>query len=350
MPSLTNAWFADRAPGSGKQLIINGGANTVGINGVVGLGQPGSGGSSTPPATYAPLPEPGMVIPPPGSSTRPSFFLAFAAATGFKGNAAVALPTGLDGQTKWSLSCWLNFGTTNVVGFTPSPIFDVGGGFPGQSNLLYLSENNLTNSTPMGLTTAISSISGLALSVGLPLIGANFSYPEDFGLSSGWVHVMASINMTQPATRSPNFPMTVVVQLFVNDTLIFNNTVSGDIGLLSSAFNFASETRTLGASYPIPLGEPSFYGAITEFWEAPGKFVDWSNPLNRYKFHTSDGFAGSAFQTFAPVNLGPTGSRPFGYRPLTYLSGPPSLFPNNRAGGALSLTGGPLILIDDPPT
>lgn len=337
--ALSSAWFCDRSPGAGKQLIVNG--LTLGVNGVIGLGQPGSGGSSTPPATYAVLPQPGTTIPARGDPARAAFFLAFKEAVGFNGSTVVQGWAAGTRSNSFSLSVWLNYGVMNIVGFTPNPdqgvIYEAEGFSSLVSNSLFA--GTALNLDPSGLQMNNGSTEGLATGI---------VWPEDLGLSSGWVHVMMSYQ-GKPTGTADHY------QICLNDTMILDSMPANSGNTLPIAFDITSSgptvVQSIGGNAAPPISGDGLYAAMTELWVAQGHYVDWSQKVNRYKFHTSDGFAGSAFETFAPVDIGASGSRPFGYTPTLYLTGGPALFPNNRATGlALNVVGTGLVAVDDPPT
>lgn len=354
LPSLTNAWFADRAPGAGKLLIVNG--VTTGVNGVVALGQPGSGGSSTPPATYASLPDAGTTIPPPGSSSRSSFLVVFAAATGFNGNSSITIPKGTS-STQWAFSGWLNYGVLGTFGFTPSPTAN-GGQILRPAGSVNDGAGNSCAAFELLSYKNPGTVPGLYVAGDdNATLFQGFTWPVDSlaNQGAGWVHLMVSLRLSVVTLVGPVWEYKLQVVAYANDTQILNattpvSTPSWMLGaptvldfndILNAGIFFGSDSTT-----PTNNG---LYAGVAEIWEAPGQYVDWSVAANRYKFHTSDGFA--PLETFAPVNLGPTGALPTGKAPRLYLSGPPSLFPNNRASGSLlTVNGASLVLIDDLPT
>ena len=334
MPNLIDNETVDRFPGQGKTLLIGGIRTPVG--GLAGLGQPSGGGSSTPPAGYATLMPAGSVLPPPGSSARAQFFVAFKAAVGFDGKSVLGpFPTHADSPS-WAMSMWLNYGITNVVGFHPTPL--VNGPIVGLDGSVF--------DTIWSSNTGAAGTTGFLFNVktGSPQPAApfmSFSWPStDIGIGGGWQHLMVSAKLFT-GTAGDIFCNLMV---YLGDTPIYNS--SFDTGALVTSFSFSSVLSYIGDSVS-PSSGTGLYAAVTEFWEAPGHFVDWSNPNNRNRFHTSDGF-----NTYAPVNLGSTGALALGFKPRTYLSGPPSLFVNNRANGgaALTLNGDALVLIDDVPS
>lgn len=346
LPSLTSAWFADRAPGAGKLLIVNG--VTTGVNGVVALGQPGSGGSSTPPTSYPPaLPAPGSVIPPPGSSDRSGYLIVFAASTGFNGSSQLSIPTHTDAKT-WSFSVWLNYGVDNTLGFVPD--FNLGS--------IIIPANGATatyaGTSAFELDPSLSGDSGPRV---LGLVNSthnSVTYPADGTTGRGFFHLMASAKVS----GSDSGTITERVQCYINDSEVFDTTqsVAGSGG--SKLVTYPFSATGLGGTANMGIGGVNgpdvgtdVYVAMNELWEAPGQYIDWSVRANRYKFHISDGFAGSAFQTFAPCSLGPTGALPTGTKPRLYLSGGPINFIKNRAnaGATLTLLGSALVLVDDVP-
>ena len=87
------------------------------------------------------------------------------------------------------------------------------------------------------------------------------------------------------------------------------------------------------SNFPYPSdGEGSvsgYVGSVAELWVKPGSFIDWTQSANRYKFHEYD----SVSNTYGPVALGLTGTKPGFGTPWIYLTGPPKLFPLNNVNG-----------------
>lgn len=331
--NFTNGWFADRAPGLGKRLIVSG--NTVGLSGVVIVGQPSTGGGSTnPPGSYAPLPPAGSTIPPIGNPGRAPYFLAFKEAVGFDGSTYLTGPATGGTGTKISISVWVNAGVSNVPGFTPDPtkgtLWESGQAVGHFTNVAF-------GPTP-GVSTA---------EINVPSTG--YSYPSDGTTNAGWVHVMLSLTAT---FSGGNFSQRALG--YINDTPWVNQTLTGST-LGETTLNFATNAIIGGeGNFDGTIVDPGFglKLAMTEYWVKSGVFIDWSIEANRYKFQVTDGVG--ALQTWAPCDLGTNGSAPGFGVPLAYLSGGSSLFPKNRAAGGAALTVNTtttgLFDVDDPPS
>lgn len=365
--ALGGAWFADRAPGLGKRLIVN--TATVGTNGIVAVGQPTSGGgASTIPQTYPPLPEPGTTIPP-GGADRTNFFniyTAFKYGTGFNSNTGLTVPAGTNG-TSWSFSCWLNFGISTVLGFAPTPTplgfmsyimypaVNGGDGIVGHPNRFGLSLAPCSRVPNTNNAFSGAQIGG-NFTDGGGGFGAAFSYPPDTEFNNrGWVHFMAAYRVHYLG-GDPNRNLSEDFIIYVNDTPVIDARaqISGTI-FPNYVINFsyglagASGAGMLGVGSGGNTGD-GLYAGVAELWEAPNQFIDWADQNNRERFHVKDGIA-PPFTTYAPCDLGPTGKRPTGTKPRLYCSGPPALFVVNRASGStLALAGDPLVLIDDNPS
>lgn len=313
---MSEKWHLDRAPG------------------IIGLG------TSSPPTTYCALPDPNTLIP----SGRQCVFRN---AVGFDGNSALG-PFALAPNSRvYSCSFWLNYGVSNIPGFTPNP-----------NNQLYMFRpcDAIDTNSPIFVDTQNGAVPGLAIAGYINTGIASYTYPSDREPSAGWVHVMLKIKMLSAIYSDFLLTTSVTehVQGYINDTTVFDqvliSTIGGDHSAVQYGFNSRDTYPPTGACIgdnSTGIANNNFYGAVAEFWDAPGQDIDWSLFANRRLFHTTN----VAGNLYGPVDLGPDGSRPTGVKPRTYLSGPPSLFVNNRADGtALTLIGDALISVDDSPT
>ncbi len=154
--------------------------------------------------------------------------------------------------------------------------------------------------------------------VGIGNGSQGISFKNDPGshlAGNGFINVLCSIDTS---LASPT------AQLYFGDTsVVFDIVADSGPWLMSFA----------GLGFALP-GDPSidfpwFLGCIGEFWWAPGQLIDFSNPVNRAKFHDAHGFA---------VSLGSGGELPTGTSPAVYFSGDASTFAtNNGTGGAFTL-------------
>ena len=344
MPNLVDNWTVDRSPGQGKTLLVSG--SRVGIGGLTGIGQPSGGGSSTPPSGYAPLMPAGMTLPPPGSSEREQFFLAFKAASGFDGNTYLSGVPSTTDSTKWSLSTWLNLSVKSVVGFNPSPLANVQSFIGAGSD--EVDSNYFGNGTAYVKFGNGNGGNGPApQGTGFDTFGPDtFIYPLDYIGGEGWFHLMVSIQVGGGFKNGVGFASQSTI-IYINDIPVVNQsgTVAAGLNVLYK-FKFSGTSGGVGG---VGVGG-NLFGAATEWWEAPGQFINWNDRATRYMFHTSDDAWGPSRVTYAPVNIGSNGAKPTGTKPRLYLSGAPPLFPLNRAGGAtLTVNGDALVLIDDLP-
>jgi hypothetical protein len=340
MPKLIDAWRLDRAPGAGKVVYATAGDATtaVGISGLTVTGHTGAVPASTAP-TYISLPEAGSVIPPTGSSDRASYLVGLNAAVGFDGSTCLTnIPSGTD-ATSIALSCWINYGITDIVGWTPNPL---------QGAIYETNFQNLVLSPPR------SAFAILPNSATTPIIwGSDFyitatpsgtiAWPADTPTSTGWVHVMFSYQVTATTDHCI---------LYLNDTLVYDSSISQASGTTYDlSFSHGGSPATLddagaavtkflfgdnGNEYHTTTQTDFFKGAVAEFWLKEGKFIDWNQPANRNKFQITDGFG--AFETWAPCDLGTAGTKPGFGAPTVYLSGGSSTFPYNRAKKLAKLT------------
>lgn len=343
MPNLVDNWTVDRSPGQGKTLLVSG--SRVGIGGLVGIGQPSGGGSSTPPTGFPILPAAGTVLPPPGSSARAAFFALFKDATGFDGKTALyGWPAGTD-ATSIAISAWINYGVNNIVGYTPNPLQGVlyGANFISGVSPVYVDIGPGGNNSGaiIGASTFWSSNIAQA-----PIV----TWPTGI-VGSHWVHYMFSFQSGYNHDR---------YLIYLNDTLYMDLYASQSSGGYKLSFGTSVSGPTVEQYIGGDGGSESgsmtdgFYGGVAELWVAQGRFVDWNAKANRYLFHTSDQL--SPTPSFAPVSLGNAGQAPFGYRPTLYLTGGPPNFIYNRANSLAQLStlaagvGAGLKSVDDVPT
>ena len=343
--NLYDAWFVDRARGDGKVVYATPGnsATAVGISGLTAAGV-----AVLPYVPAVPnLPAAGSTISAVGQSDRSTFFLAYKAAVGFDGRTALyGWPAGTD-SSKFSSSVWLNFGVSNIVGFTPNP----------KQGALYGANWSSGVATPSYFAQAFSNNAGTQ-----SIVSSTFEifnnqavspWPSDGTTNAGWVHLMFSFETNYNTNKDRTL-------IYANDTLICDTlTTQGNlIGAYNLSFGEATVANVVqqyiggdGGSEGSTMTD-GLYCAVTELWVAQGKFIDWNSQANRNLFHVTDLLKSN----YAPCSLGTTGSSPFGYRPTLYLTGNPTDFVYNRAGGmaqlsVLKATGSNgLILVDDPPT
>lgn len=361
MVSFAKAWFADRSPGLGKRLLVN--SATVGVNGIVAVGQPTSGGgASTIPASFPALPEPGSAIPPPGAAAdRAPYFLVFAGATGFDGYTTLSgWKSGTATGSAVSLSCWINLATNAVLPSVPQvgPLFTQLSGANTSLATLYPGSG-------LAGTVACAQIdleSGIVNTTTGPYAGGQdgnsfttgYTYPNRT-TSSNWTHLMFAQRLRWTQGSGPVYGYTEKVVIAANDTVLVNSTHSNanlhGPGYIDFANLADPNNRNIGGFGTTAPAGAGLIAGLAEYWLATS-FIDWSLASNRAKFHVTDGIG--AFQSWAPCDLGPAGRRP-GITPLLYLSGAPSVFVHNRADAGATLTtnapvGHGLFLVDDPPT
>ena len=120
-----------------------------------------------------------------------------------------------------------------------------------------------------------------------------------------WYHVVASWDLANASNRGlyVNGVNELAVTTWSNDTI-----------------DYTRPNHNVGANN---LPGSFVNGCISEFWYAPGQYIDLSVSGNRDKFRTS----GSK-----PVNLGATGSTPTGSAPILYLKSADTAFEVNAAG------------------
>lgn len=184
-------------------------------------------------------------------------------------------------------------------------------------------------------------------------------------LDKGWYNLLVSMTIT--ATGTVNTPptastaSTVHLQVYINETAVYDGTVGdGFAGVAPAGFHYIEPSKfpwanlvnwiiggrmqafnaggTFGAfggfQSTIPSDGLGYIGGMTELWVAPGQYLDFSVSGNRQKFHCAD----ITNLTYAPVDLGASGSTPTGTAPAIYCTGTAKLFQINRASKNLALT------------
>ena len=359
MPNILDAWMADRARGAGKVVYATAAtpSTAVGIGGLIGAG------TSSPPAGPSSLilPEAGTLIPPRGSADRSSYFIGLEAAVGFDGNTALHGWAPTPAATSFSMFVFLNYGVMNIVGFIPNPLQGCFYSAGYSASPTFTDPNAISLFASTTGTNPSSSINVLSGEAGGPPAASlpSITWPEDLGLSSGWIPVMFSYKLVSPTSAH--------AQIVVADTVLYNNSFASSSGYPPYEFSFNHDLddtgnfmKWIGDNGSSSNGAPSYVNndgavvAMTQLVVYEGHYIDWSNPATRYKFFTYDSF--DLVPTYTPVDIGKNGSKAIGKRPTLYLAGGPTDFLYNRAQGGLKLTqytanlSNGLILIDDPPT
>lgn len=177
------------------------------------------------------------------------------------------------------------------------------------SNLTLLATDNLgctirrvvTNKFEVRLENAASTII------------STFQTANTFTSSAVWYHVLASWDLATTTTH-----------LYIDGVSDKVDTA----GPTDDVIDYTSPNWGVGGATG---GAAVFKGAFSEFYFAPGEFLDFSVEANRRKFIGADG---------SPANLGPDGSKPTGTAPIIYLSGGKDAFPINRGtGGSFTAVG-----------
>lgn len=158
--------------------------------------------------------------------------------------------------------------------------------------------------------------------IGLTGVGGSptfiFDTTSTYTASATWLHILASWNTNFIAGNK-------LSHLYVND--VSNKTVASDSG---GAFTVDYTKADWGIGGQVG-GSGKFNGCMTEFYFAPGQFLDFSNSTNRRKFISAIG---------KPVDLGVDGSTPTGSAPIIYLNNPAATFGTNKGtGGNFTITG-----------
>lgn len=145
-----------------------------------------------------------------------------------------------------------------------------------------------------------------------------FKTVNSYTSGSAWRHVLASWDLNFGAGSK-------LSHLYIDGTS--DITVTTDSG---SAAN-VDYTQTDWGFMASHAGASLWNGCVSEFYFAPGQFLDLSDSSNRSKFRTAGG---------KPADLGSDGSTPTGTSPLVYLKGNAAGFATNSGtGGNLTLTG-----------
>ena len=354
MPNILDAWMADRARGAGKVVYATAAtpSTAVGIGGLIGAGT-----SSPPAGPAAPVLMPaGTLIPPVGSAERAQFFLAFNEAVGFDGNTALHGWAATPSSKSFSMFLFVNYGVMNIVGFTPNP----NQGYFYEADYQLFPDDTFPSVAVFAGTSGTNPPSGLLVgtsSGGGPSSTPSLTWPEDLGLSTGWIPVMFSMKITGPSSGH--------AQIYAAETALFDGATTTNDG--TSPFSFARDVddsgnfmKWIGGNGLSSPDSPSYVNnngavvAMTQLVVYEGHYIDWSNPATRHSFFTYDPF--DLVPVYAPVDIGKNGAKAIGRRPTIYLTGGPTDFLYNRAQGNLKLTqytanlSNGLISIDDPPT
>jgi hypothetical protein len=159
----------------------------------------------------------------------------------------------------------------------------------------------------------------IANSAGTELI----DFAQDSGsvanmVADTWYHVMASWDKSVETRR----------HLYINGTncLTVNTFLSDDVDGNTDSIDY-TQTDHLVAAYD-NSGALQYDGCLSEFWWAPGQYIDLSVQGNRDKFISANRGAGGE-----PVNLGSGGATPTGTQPILYLKDATTSFPNNYGTG-----------------
>lgn len=361
MTSITDAWFVDHAMGKGKQVVVSG--TTSSMTGIIGTG-----------SGYAPytLPTAGDTIPVDGSTSPVSgmtfaqIMAVFQNATGFDGYEYLSGLPSHSNSKNLSLSCWVDCGISNVVGWTPTPAqgallegYSTSDSSGAQRYGLYL---NVKQDPPTfsvawdGPTTCIQ---------GGSFDGGDYTFPGDGTTNAGWVHLMMAIQVNSDGSA-------VRVVIYVNDTAIVDDTTTLTPGSYT-AMPFSENTPLTTSSAKIVVknigGRQNFLSdpneapyqtspdsgeglsaALAEFALYEGQFIDWAIAANRDKFHVKS----LAQAYYAPCDIGSSGQTPTGTKASVYLRGGPAQFIHNAAASGALLTKNvvgvhDLIAVSDPP-
>lgn len=148
--------------------------------------------------------------------------------------------------------------------------------------------------------------------------GTTFQYQQFTATLSNnaWHHVLMSWNTNFAAGNR-------ILQIYVDDAAITPGAEEGD----GDAFDVSYPTETFWFLGP----QDTVACDISEYYFAPGQFLDLTTQSNRRKFISAGG---------KPVDLGADGSTPTGTAPAMFFSGDATAFATNRGtGGAFTLTG-----------
>jgi hypothetical protein len=139
--------------------------------------------------------------------------------------------------------------------------------------------------------------------------------------AAGWTSLLVSFDLSDSAKR----------HLYINDT--------SDLSVVTFVNDTIDYTRN---SWLIGIDTAGnrFMGCLSEFWFAPGIYIDFSIAANRRKFIDAAG---------KPVFLGADGSLPTGTAPILYLNGDSTDFQTNRGtGGDFTVNGALTDCADSP--
>lgn len=145
-------------------------------------------------------------------------------------------------------------------------------------------------------------------------VGYVFTDPE-------YVHILISWNTNFSAGNK-------LAHFYVNDVNVKEVLYDGD-----SAFNvdYTQANWAIGLTSLADYNSSSITSDISEYYFAPGQFLDFSIEANRRSFITADG---------DPSPLGTDGSFPTGTAPIAYFSGTIDQFNYNRGtGGNMTVNG-----------
>ncbi len=135
--------------------------------------------------------------------------------------------------------------------------------------------------------------------------------------SSNWMHILF-------ACQTDTVVPPQLAKLYINDV-----DVTDVITPLTTLFTILTN------GLPFFVGDDTFtdvlLGDLSEFYFAPGQFLDLTVTANRRKFISASG---------KPVDLGSSGALPTGTAPAIFFSGNAAAFSTNQGtGGAFTLTG-----------
>lgn len=148
-------------------------------------------------------------------------------------------------------------------------------------------------------------------------VGLAFESVATYTAGATWLHLLASWDTNFGAGSK-------VAHLYVND--LSDRNVTTNTGSAAN-IDYTQADHEIGAQSASAL----FNGCLTEFYFAPGQFLDFSVDANRRKFITADG---------KPEFLGDTGAIPTGAAPKVYLKGPVASFGANAGtGGNFTING-----------
>lgn len=150
----------------------------------------------------------------------------------------------------------------------------------------------------------------------------SFQIPTATAYTAGatWLHLLYSWDTNFSAGNK-------IAHLYVNGV---ND--KGTVTDADTAFDcdYTWTDMRIGAAI-VPSPVQKFDGCMSEFYFAPGQFLDFSDPSNRLKFRKSNG---------KPQDLGSDGSTPTGTAPKVYLKNAAASFGNNSGtGGNFTITG-----------